>query len=159
MMKTTSTIPIEAAIENPVDAALPRHVGMACLILAESAIFIIFVVAYIFYIGKSLAGRHRRRCWSCRSSAPSACSRAASPFTSPAVRCARTICAAARLSGGNRSAGSDLSRHDGARVVSPDHDEGLTIQTNLFGTTYYSLVGLHATHVVVGLILCVLAGP
>jgi cytochrome c oxidase subunit 3/cytochrome o ubiquinol oxidase subunit 3 len=33
------------------------------------------------------------------------------------------------------------------------HDEGLTIQTNLFGTTYYSLVGLHATHVVVGLIM------
>ena len=31
-------------------------------------------------------------------------------------------------------------------------DEGLTIQTNLFGTTYYSLVGLHAFHVTVGLI-------
>ncbi len=31
-------------------------VGMACLIVAESAIFIIFVVAYIFYIGKSLSG-------------------------------------------------------------------------------------------------------
>ncbi len=29
---------------------------MACLILAESAIFIIFVVAYIFYIGRSLNG-------------------------------------------------------------------------------------------------------
>ena len=31
-------------------------VGMACLIIAESAIFIIFVVAYLFYIGKSLNG-------------------------------------------------------------------------------------------------------
>ncbi len=31
--------------------------------------------------------------------------------------------------------------------------EGLTIRTNLFGTTFYSLVGLHATHVVVGLIM------
>jgi len=30
-------------------------------------------------------------------------------------------------------------------------DKGLTIQTNLFGTTFYSLVGLHASHVVVGL--------
>jgi len=28
----------------------------------------------------------------------------------------------------------------------------LTISTNLFGTTYYSLVGLHAFHVTVGLI-------
>src|SRR5215469_6256857 len=32
------------------------------------------------------------------------------------------------------------------------YDEGLTISTNLFGTTYYSLVGLHAFHVTVGLI-------
>ncbi len=31
-------------------------------------------------------------------------------------------------------------------------DEGLTIQTNLFGTTYYSLVGLHAFHVTIGLL-------
>ena len=27
----------------------------------------------------------------------------------------------------------------------------LTISTNLFGTTFYSLVGLHASHVIVGL--------
>ncbi len=32
-------------------------------------------------------------------------------------------------------------------------DKGLTVSTNLFGTTYYSLVGLHAFHVIVGLIL------
>jgi heme/copper-type cytochrome/quinol oxidase subunit 3 len=32
------------------------------------------------------------------------------------------------------------------------YEEGLTIQTNLFGTTYYSLVGLHAFHVTAGFI-------
>ena len=32
------------------------------------------------------------------------------------------------------------------------YTSGLTISTNLFGTTYYSLVGLHAFHVVVGLL-------
>jgi cytochrome c oxidase subunit 3/cytochrome o ubiquinol oxidase subunit 3 len=31
-------------------------------------------------------------------------------------------------------------------------EEGVTIQTNLFGTTYYALVGLHALHVTVGLV-------
>jgi hypothetical protein len=31
-------------------------VGMASLIIAESAIFTIFVVAYLFYTGKSLSG-------------------------------------------------------------------------------------------------------
>ncbi len=35
--------------------------------------------------------------------------------------------------------------------------EGLTISTNLFGTTYYSLVGLHAFHVTVGVIILALA--
>jgi cytochrome c oxidase subunit 3/cytochrome o ubiquinol oxidase subunit 3 len=34
--------------------------------------------------------------------------------------------------------------------------EYLTISTNLFGTTFYSLVGLHASHVIVGLILLIL---
>ena len=32
------------------------RVGMFCLIAAESAVFVIFLVAYIFYIGKSLTG-------------------------------------------------------------------------------------------------------
>src|SRR3981189_3841212 len=31
-------------------------IGMACLIIAESAIFTIFVVAYLYYLGKSLSG-------------------------------------------------------------------------------------------------------
>ncbi len=31
-------------------------VGMYCLIAAETAIFTIFVIAYIFYIGKSVSG-------------------------------------------------------------------------------------------------------
>src|ERR1700746_1159750 len=31
-------------------------VGMTCLIIAESAIFTIFVVAYLYYLGKDLSG-------------------------------------------------------------------------------------------------------
>jgi cytochrome c oxidase subunit 3/cytochrome o ubiquinol oxidase subunit 3 len=31
------------------------------------------------------------------------------------------------------------------------YHDGFTIRSNLFGTTFYSLVGLHASHVVVGL--------
>jgi len=44
---------------NPSDTwKLPSRgiVGMACLIIAEAAIFIIFVVAYVFYLGKSPTG-------------------------------------------------------------------------------------------------------
>src|SRR6266853_1894366 len=32
------------------------RVGMICLIVAESSLFAVFVVAYLFYIGKSLNG-------------------------------------------------------------------------------------------------------
>jgi cytochrome c oxidase subunit 3/cytochrome o ubiquinol oxidase subunit 3 len=35
-------------------------------------------------------------------------------------------------------------------------DHGLTIATNLFGTTFYSLVGFHALHVTIGLVLLTL---
>jgi cytochrome c oxidase subunit 3/cytochrome o ubiquinol oxidase subunit 3 len=37
-------------------------------------------------------------------------------------------------------------------------NEHLTISTNLFGTTFYSLVGLHASHVIVGLLFLLLVG-
>src|SRR5271155_2418169 len=56
MMQTTSTIPISAQGETPWVLPSRGIVGMTCLIIAESAIFIIFVVAYIYYIGKSLSG-------------------------------------------------------------------------------------------------------
>jgi len=34
-----------------------RKAGMVCLILTESALFSIFVVAYVWYMGKSLTRR------------------------------------------------------------------------------------------------------
>ena len=40
-------------IQRPWDLPYRGKVAMACLIIAESAIFTIFVVAYLFYIGKS----------------------------------------------------------------------------------------------------------
>src|SRR5712664_270257 len=46
------------AVEAPRAWNLPYRgrVAMASLIIAESAIFSIFVVAYLFYLGKSLTG-------------------------------------------------------------------------------------------------------
>ena len=35
------------------------------------------------------------------------------------------------------------------------YHDGLTLQTNLFGTTFYSLVGLHASHVIIGLVMLI----
>src|SRR6186713_1649811 len=57
-------IAVAPEIERPRAAAVPAvwtlpgrgAVGMVSFIIAESAIFTIFVVAYLFYLGKSLNG-------------------------------------------------------------------------------------------------------
>src|ERR1700735_2234109 len=52
-----SSLPVSHPIHS-VEWYLPskRRVGMTALIIGESAIFTIFVVAYVFYLGKSLTG-------------------------------------------------------------------------------------------------------
>src|SRR5215831_16932695 len=52
---TAITIPLPETA-RPWKLPYRGSVAMAGLIIAESAIFTIFVVAYIFYIGKSLSG-------------------------------------------------------------------------------------------------------
>jgi cytochrome c oxidase subunit 3 len=126
-------------------------VGMICLIVAEAAIFIIFVIAYIFYIGKSLSGPTPEVlklpivgtvCLLSSSItvhfAVSALEKGKSRLCSAWL--AATVLLGAIFLGGTASEWYELIYQD-----------GLTIRTNLFGTTFYSLVGLHATHVVVGL--------
>ena len=53
MNATTATISLEP---NAGWTPSKGVVGMTCLIIAESAIFTIFVVAYIYYIGRSAYG-------------------------------------------------------------------------------------------------------
>ncbi len=141
--------------EADVRWSLPARgpVGMYCLIAAESAIFTIFVVAYIFYIGKSLTGPQ-----------PQDVLRVPVFFTICLLSSSLTVHFAAKFlrSGNVRSFGLWwlLTIALGAVFLAGTarewrhliYDEGLTIQTNLFGTTYYSLVGLHAFHVTVGLL-------
>ncbi len=129
------------------------RVGMYCLIGAEAAIFTIFVVAYLFYVGKSLAGPTPREVL-----------HAPVFLTICLLSSSLTVHLAMReLVRGKTNAFARwwlLTIALGAiflfgtvrewrRLI---FDQGLTISTNLFGTTYYSLVGLHAFHVVVGLV-------
>lgn len=129
-------------------------VAMACLIIAESAIFTIFVVAYLYYAGRSLSGPTPREVLEtpifftiCLLSS-SLTIHLAERFLARGVRGGflgflfLTI-----LLGGLFLFGTGLEWH---RLI---YEHGLTISTNLFGTTYYSLVGLHAFHVTVGLIM------
>ncbi len=129
------------------------RVGMLCLIAAESAIFVIFIVAYSFYLGKSLSGPTPSVL-----SPPiwlSVCLLSSSATMELAVRglkrdAPRTF-AVWWLS--TIALGSIFLIGTALEWQHLIVDEGLTISSNLFGTTFYSLVGLHASHVTVGLIL------
>ena len=151
MSATTTPLP-----ESPVAWKLPYRgrVGMACLIFAESAIFTIFVVAYLYYVGKSLTGPTPREVLE-------------TPifYTICLLSSSLTIHFAGKLlERGRRGAflllwlltialGALFLYGTGQEWHRLIYEHGLTISTNLFGTTYYSLVGLHAFHVTAGLIM------
>jgi cytochrome c oxidase subunit 3 len=142
--------------QPPVAWSLPYKgkVAMACLIVAESAIFTIFVVAYLFYLGKSLTGPTPREVLE-------------TPifFTICLLSSSLTIHFATKLLERGQRGGFLLlwlltivlgglflfgTGREWHRLI---YEHGLTISTNLFGTTYYSLVGLHGFHVSAGLVM------
>jgi cytochrome c oxidase subunit III len=137
------------------DWKLPARgqVGMYALIAAEAAIFTIFVVAYLFYVGKSLSGPMPAEVLSlpifytlCLLSSSLTIHFAAKNLRAGKVRVfgawwLLTIILGAIFLYGTAS--------EWQRLI---YKDGLTITTNLFGTTYYSLVGLHGFHVMVGLL-------
>jgi cytochrome c oxidase subunit 3 len=130
------------------------RVGMSFLIAAESAIFVIFVVAYLFYIGKSLAGPTPRDVLR----VPifyTICLLSSSLTIHLAVKAIRDgrIGSFRNWWFGTLALGAAFLFGTGREWYRLIYQDGLTISTNLFGTTYYSLVGLHAFHVTVGLIL------
>ena len=149
------------ALNLPVQSAawrLPsrRKVAIVCLILTESAMFTIFVVAYLFYIGKSLNGPYPAEVLD-------------TPIVSTICLLASslTIVIAERAFKRESLGGFRLwwaitillaaiflasTAAEWKRLIAGH----LTISTNLFGTTFYSLVGLHASHVIVGLTLLTL---
>src|SRR5580704_2445079 len=129
------------------------RVGMFCLIAAESAIFTIFVIAYIFYTGKSLTGPQPQNVLH----VPiflTVCLLSSSLTIHFAVKLLRrgNVVSFALWWFLTIALGAIFLLGTGLEWRHLIFDEGLTIQTNLFGTTYYSLVGLHALHVTIGLL-------
>jgi cytochrome c oxidase subunit 3 len=127
---------------------------MAGLIIAESAIFTIFVVAYLFYLGKSITGPTPREVLEtpilytiCLLASSLTIHLAAKALERDYARLFLGFLLLTIALGGLFLYGTAREWH---RLI---YERGLTISTNLFGTTYYSLVGLHAFHVTVGLIM------
>jgi len=152
-----STMPAAIApVEPPAPGSwvLPSagRSGMVALIVTEVAFFSIFVVAYLFYVGKSTSG-------------PTPAQVLHLPILASVLLLSSsvTIVLAQRaLRDGEQSQfrawwlgtfilGASflvLTAREWDRLIRHD---GLTIATNLFGTTFYTLVGLHALHVTIGL--------
>lgn len=145
-----------SSVAQPVETKwkLPDRgtVGILSLILTEISLFSIFVIAYLFYIGKSLTG----------------------PFPKDVLEfpVLATVCLLS--SSGTIVFAEHALKHrkmtlfklwwaativlglvflyeTGVEWRDLIYDKHLTIATNVFGSTFYSLVGLHATHVVVGI--------
>jgi cytochrome c oxidase subunit III len=123
------------------------------LIAAESAIFTIFVIAYLFYTGKSLTGPQPQNVLSppivfttCLLSSSITIHLAVKLLEVGKVRAFAWLWLLTIILGALFLGGTAREWH---HLI---YDEGLSIQTNLFGTTYYSLVGLHAFHVTAGLL-------
>jgi cytochrome c oxidase subunit III len=152
-----SAIPVSAvpAARDYEPWSLPSRgrVGMLSFIIGESAIFTIFVVAYVFYIGKSLTGPMPAVLevpWFnsiCLLSSSVTIWLAEREIERGRMKGFTALWALTMLLGVIFIVGTGVEWH---KLIYLD---GLTIHTNLFGTTFYSLVGLHATHVVVGLIM------
>ena len=150
-MNAASMTVAEARIEW--DRPDRGRIGMLSLIAAEAAIFTIFVVAYIFYVGKSLAGPMPKDVLSapifytiCLLSSSLTIHLAAKSLRQGSVLRFGSLWLATIALGATFLYGTATEWH---RLI---YHDGLTISTNLFGTTYYSLVGLHGFHVVVGLL-------
>ncbi len=150
-----SAIPLEH-IENEAAWRLPSRgrVGMACLIIAESAVFSIFVVAYIYYMGRDVQG-------------PTPKDVLEIPIFGTVALLSSSIfiyLAEHAIAHGRMGAfklwwavtvalGAFFLVDTGMEWHKLIYHDHLTVATNLFGTTYYSLVGLHASHVIIGLLL------
>ena len=136
-----------------------RKVGMVCFFVSEISFFSTLIMAYLVYLGKSVSG-------------PTPGEVLSLPLVIGTTLCLLSSSLTVHLAEKMLHAGH-TSR---LQVVVDDDDllgaafllgtayewygliveHGLTISRNLFGTTYYTLVGFHAAHVSVGVLLLIL---
>ena len=127
-------------------------IGIIFLIITETALFAIFVAAYLIYIGRSLTGPYPKDVLEIPV-IPTICLLSSS----------LTVYFAEHALMKNQLGkfklwwiltillGAEFLIATGMEWRKLIYEDHLTISTNLFGTTFYSLVGLHASHVIVGL--------
>ncbi len=154
-VRPTTRVAVAASAAEAREWVLPPKgtVGMLLFIAAEASIFSIFVVAYLYYMGKDTIGPTPREVLKVPIlitvlllSSSGTITAAERALKHGRVRAFGVWWLATILLGAAFLVGTAQEWHE---LITEHH---LTIRTNLFGTTFYSLVGLHATHVLLGLI-------
>lgn len=135
------------------------RVGVLLLILSEIAFFGVLIVAHLFYLGKNLVGPLPGEVLHFPVFATIALLTSSGTIVL-AVRDLRqghvarfTTALFATILLGATFLG--LTAVEWSGLI---QDHGLTIRTNLFGTTFYTLVGFHAGHVTLGVSIMLLTG-
>lgn len=151
-----TSVPLALAPDQVGDWHMPYRgtVAMICLIIAETALFTIFVVAYIYYLGHDQYGPTPKQVLKlpifstiCLLSSSFFVWRAELAIAHARMREFRLWWGITIVLGLIFLVSTAL---EWQKLIFHDH---LTVRTNLFGTTFYCLVGLHATHVIIGLLL------
>ena len=154
-----ATVPLQHATTEG-EWKLPSRgmLAMASLITAESSIFTIFVVAYLYYLGRDTGGPTPKEVLEipyfgtvCLFSSSGFIMLAERAIEHGKIAAFRLWWSVTILLGAIFLVDTGM---EWRKLIVHDH---LTIHTNLFGTCFYSLVGLHASHVVVGLLMMLVA--
>lgn len=160
---STAQTTIEASLARkrvpPPPIILPEHsltarqYGMLSFLVSEVAIFSTLIVTYLFYLGKDTVGPTPAEALSlslvlcttaCLLASSATIHKAESSLEHGTQQGFLIWWLATILLGALFLAGTAYEWHE----LITQHK--LTISRNLFGTTYYTLVGLHAIHVTVG---------
>jgi cytochrome c oxidase subunit III len=149
------------AVSHAVSSAdlSPQEWGMLAFLLSEVAFFSTLIVTYLTYMGKDTAGPTPATALTLPLVIGTTACLIASSGTAHLAEMAlhrgfvgrfAMLWSATILLGVVFLSGTAYEWHD---LIYRKH---LTISTNLFGTTYYTLVGFHAFHVTVGVIVLVI---
>ncbi len=152
------TISDSASADRTVDELMsldPRKVGMACFLCSEAAFFTTLMVAYGLYLGKDTVG-------------PTPADALSLPLVM--LNTLLLLSSSGTMEGALKARERNQKRQfrallgvtivlgiaflvgTGVEWYSLIVDHNLTISRNLFGSTFYTLIGFHATHVTIGVI-------
>ena len=155
MSRAATTFPIPPAIAPEQTLTAPQW-GMVAFLVSEVAFFSTLIVTYVTFMGKDIVGPTPAEALSLPLVIVTTICLLSSSVTIHLAEQAlhrgqqRTFCLLLGRARSRSGSPSCSARPTNGDELITEHQ--LTISRNLFGTTYYTLVGFHGLHVTVGVI-------